>query len=246
MSHEVRRGPALARWADPQITRDPSITKQIDQLKAKAKEGTLTRNGAAAWYAMVQELRRLADYYERDLIRQLRSDWMTWAQVADAVQAQLNSRQAAQAKWKRLIDPGGASRPATCSAAGGRRGRRRRRRSRTLRDPPPASRSPGCWAVGGDLPRWSSTARGSCCTGPGPPGRWSCSGTWAGRSGARKDDGAWSIPKGEHGADDDPLAEAVREFTEEAPAARHPPDPRAAGHGAPAQRQAAHGLRARG
>ena len=96
------------RWldqADPQITRDPSITKQIDQLKARAKEGTLTRNGAAAWYAMVQELRRLADYYERDLIRQLRSDGMTWAQVADAVQAQLNSRQAAQAKWKRLIDP---------------------------------------------------------------------------------------------------------------------------------------------
>ena len=52
------------RWldqADPQITRDPSITKQIDQLKAQAKEGTLTRNGAAAWYAMVQELHRLAD-----------------------------------------------------------------------------------------------------------------------------------------------------------------------------------------
>ena len=97
------------RWldqADPQITRDPSITKQIDQLKAKAKEGTLTRNGAAAWYAMVQELRRLADYYERDLIRQLRSDGMTWAQVAESVQAQLSSRQAAQAKWKRLIDPG--------------------------------------------------------------------------------------------------------------------------------------------
>jgi predicted NUDIX family NTP pyrophosphohydrolase len=32
---------------------------------------------------------------------------------------------------------------------------------------------------------------------------------------ARKDAGAWSIPKGEHGADDDPLAAAVREFTEE-------------------------------
>jgi hypothetical protein len=97
------------RWldqVDPRITRDPSITKQLDGLKKQAKEGTLTRNGAAAWYAMVQELRRLADYYERDLIRQLRSDGMTWAQVADAVQAQLSSRQAAQAKWKRLIDPG--------------------------------------------------------------------------------------------------------------------------------------------
>ena len=32
---------------------------------------------------------------------------------------------------------------------------------------------------------------------------------------ARKDDGAWSLPKGEHGPDDDPLAAAVREFTEE-------------------------------
>jgi hypothetical protein len=51
-------------------------------------------------------MRRLADYYERDLIRKLRSDGMTWAQVADAVQAQLSSRQAAQGKWKRLVDPG--------------------------------------------------------------------------------------------------------------------------------------------
>ncbi len=32
---------------------------------------------------------------------------------------------------------------------------------------------------------------------------------------ARKDDGAWSIPKGEHGPDEDPRAAAVREFTEE-------------------------------
>jgi predicted NUDIX family NTP pyrophosphohydrolase len=32
---------------------------------------------------------------------------------------------------------------------------------------------------------------------------------------ARKDDGAWSIPKGEHGPDEDPLAVAHREFQEE-------------------------------
>jgi predicted NUDIX family NTP pyrophosphohydrolase len=32
---------------------------------------------------------------------------------------------------------------------------------------------------------------------------------------ARKDDGAWSIPKGEHGQDEDPLAVALREFEEE-------------------------------
>jgi predicted NUDIX family NTP pyrophosphohydrolase len=32
---------------------------------------------------------------------------------------------------------------------------------------------------------------------------------------AKKDLGAWSIPKGEHGPDEDPLAAACREFTEE-------------------------------
>lgn len=32
---------------------------------------------------------------------------------------------------------------------------------------------------------------------------------------ARRDDGAWSIPKGELGADEDPLAAARREFAEE-------------------------------
>ena len=32
---------------------------------------------------------------------------------------------------------------------------------------------------------------------------------------ARKDDAAWSVPKGEHGPDDDPLAAALREFEEE-------------------------------
>ena len=32
---------------------------------------------------------------------------------------------------------------------------------------------------------------------------------------ARKDAGAWTVPKGEHGPDEDPHAAAVREFTEE-------------------------------
>lgn len=38
---------------------------------------------------------------------------------------------------------------------------------------------------------------------------------------ARKDAGAWSIPKGEHGPDEDPLAAARREFGEET--GQHPP-----------------------
>lgn len=98
------------RWldrVDPMIARpDPSITGRLDRLKEVSREGGLTRDAAAAWYALVGEMRRLADYYERDLIRKLRADGLTWAQVADAVQAQLSSRQAAQAKWKRLLDPG--------------------------------------------------------------------------------------------------------------------------------------------
>src|SRR6266508_2578852 len=32
---------------------------------------------------------------------------------------------------------------------------------------------------------------------------------------AKRDDGAWSLPKGEHGADEEPLRVAVREFREE-------------------------------
>jgi predicted NUDIX family NTP pyrophosphohydrolase len=44
---------------------------------------------------------------------------------------------------------------------------------------------------------------------------------------ARKDDGAWSIPKGEYQADDDPLAAAEREFVEEL-GSPCPPGPRLA------------------
>ena len=97
------------RWlerADPAIAKKRrSITEQLEDMKTQAADGVLTRDAAAAWYALVQELHRLADAYERDLIRTLRSDGLTWQQVADAVQAQMSSRQAAQAKWKRLIDP---------------------------------------------------------------------------------------------------------------------------------------------
>ena len=100
---DIMKFEEAVRWLDRV---DPSITARLDRLKEKSAEGGLTRDAAATWYAMVQEMRRLADYYERDLIRGLRADGLTWAQVADAVQAQLSSRQAAQAKWKRLLDPG--------------------------------------------------------------------------------------------------------------------------------------------
>lgn len=97
------------RWlerADPAVAKKrTSIPEQLAEMKQRAADGVLTHDGAAAWYALVQEMRRLADSYERDLIRTLRSDGLTWKQVADAVQAQMSSRQAAQGKWKRLIDP---------------------------------------------------------------------------------------------------------------------------------------------
>jgi len=41
---------------------------------------------------------------------------------------------------------------------------------------------------------------------------------------AKKDDGAWSLPKGEYEPDDDPLGVATREFREEL--RLDPPDPR--------------------
>jgi predicted NUDIX family NTP pyrophosphohydrolase len=49
----------------------------------------------------------------------------------------------------------------------------------------------------------------------GPAGREVLIGHMGGPFWARKDDGAWSIPKGEHGPDEDPLAVAHREFAEE-------------------------------
>lgn len=46
---------------------------------------------------------------------------------------------------------------------------------------------------------------------------------------ARKDAGAWSVPKGEHGPEEDPLAAAVREFAEELGSPPPPGDPAAPG-----------------
>jgi predicted NUDIX family NTP pyrophosphohydrolase len=50
---------------------------------------------------------------------------------------------------------------------------------------------------------------------PGPDGPQVLLGHMGGPFWASKDDGAWSVPKGEHGPQEDPLAAAVREFAEE-------------------------------
>jgi len=65
------------RWlerVDPAVTRDRSPQALLDHLKQRSGAGPLTGDAAAAWYALVHEMRRLADYYERDLIRKLRAD----------------------------------------------------------------------------------------------------------------------------------------------------------------------------
>ncbi len=49
----------------------------------------------------------------------------------------------------------------------------------------------------------------------GPSGREVLIAHMGGPFWARKDEGAWSIPKGEHEPDEEPLAAARREFTEE-------------------------------
>ena len=79
---------------------DPQLRAWQDQADA----GHFPTLAAAEWYARVQEMRQRADYYERGLIRYLKYDLgLTWQQVAEVVNANLNSRQAAQAKWKRLL-----------------------------------------------------------------------------------------------------------------------------------------------
>ena len=60
---------------------------------------------------------------------------------------------------------------------------------------------------------------------PGPAGPEVLLGHMGGPFWARKDDGAWSVPKGEHGPQEDPLAAAVREFAEELGSAPPPGTP---------------------
>ncbi len=89
---------------------DSPATSQLDTLIERAKVGTLADAEVPAAYAAIAALRAQADRFERDLIRSLRWDKAgnvirTWAQVAEAVQAQLGSRQAAHARWGRLKSP---------------------------------------------------------------------------------------------------------------------------------------------
>lgn len=94
----------------------------VSALRDLAERGALpTEEAAPIWYALIQELRNQADGHERALIRHLRHDQgKTWAQVAEAVDGNLGSRQAAFMKWKRLLDHN--RRAAGDTGRGGRRG----------------------------------------------------------------------------------------------------------------------------
>jgi predicted NUDIX family NTP pyrophosphohydrolase len=61
----------------------------------------------------------------------------------------------------------------------------------------------------------ATTSAGVLLHRPGPAGPEVLLGHMGGPFWARKDEGAWSIPKGEHGPDEDPRAAAAREFAEE-------------------------------
>lgn len=74
-----------------------------DPLLRQWHDADLQQEHAAEWYGRVQEMRNMADYYERSLIRYLKyTVGLTWQQIAEVVNANLSSRQAAQAKWRRL------------------------------------------------------------------------------------------------------------------------------------------------
>ncbi|ANY08613.1 NUDIX domain-containing protein [Pseudonocardia sp. HH130630-07] len=71
----------------------------------------------------------------------------------------------------------------------------------------------------------SATSAGILLYRPGPGGPEVLLGHMGGPFWARKDAGAWSVPKGEHGPGETPLDAARREFTEEIGAPPPPGEP---------------------
>jgi hypothetical protein len=61
---------------------------------------------ADEWYRRANAMHERADYYLRELLRELHYEHgLTYRQMAEVLNANLSSRQATWAKWKRLIDP---------------------------------------------------------------------------------------------------------------------------------------------
>lgn len=73
---------------------------------AKDKTRRLSGVEIATWVQALDEVRSRADYYERGLIRYLKYDLkLRWQDVADLLG--LDSRQAAQQRWRRLAPDAG-------------------------------------------------------------------------------------------------------------------------------------------
>lgn len=80
--------------------------RQLSDYQRRAAVGELTEEDARAWYRLVVEVRRQADYFETALIRYLR--WgrgpdrlMSWKDIAQVVGVE--SRQGAHQRWRRMI-----------------------------------------------------------------------------------------------------------------------------------------------
>jgi hypothetical protein len=92
----------------------------LARWREEMKSDSFPLETSPAFYERVQQLRELADFYERALIRHLHFErGLTWREVAEAVDANLGSRQASHAKWRRLVAPD--RRPAGAPGRGGRK-----------------------------------------------------------------------------------------------------------------------------
>lgn len=94
-SLDVRRGIA------------PEVVMALAVLTERMAGGLLLDDEeAAAMYGLVVKMREDCERYERELIRHLKHEQgRTWAEIAEVLQGQIGSRQAAQKKWARLTDP---------------------------------------------------------------------------------------------------------------------------------------------
>jgi hypothetical protein len=80
---------------------EPSQLKQLEVLKQLAKRSELTEEDARAWYELIEDVRKQADYYERELIRHLKYGWkLYWRQIAEVLGVE--SKQGAHQRWRRL------------------------------------------------------------------------------------------------------------------------------------------------
>ncbi len=88
-----------------------NAVEQLTWLQAKAtlRKDQLPSDFHEVWYALIQELRRLADQHEHSAIKDLHGKRSkSWNEVARALGASA-SRQAVQQRWTRLEDQFGES-----------------------------------------------------------------------------------------------------------------------------------------